>query len=91
MKIAQKYQIFDGPNVIILCKDRDRLSWHLISSGHLNEIFLIGINAIDLQRLIILELMGKKRRDIINRLLSRLLTLRRYALKDRITWLLNQN
>lgn len=84
MKIPQKYQIFDDP-VELTDKDQERLKVHLVGWNHLNEILLLGsINEPDLMRLVILELAGSRRMDIINRLLGRLAKLQRRRLRERI-------
>lgn len=84
MKIAQKYQVFDEP-VLLSPKDQERLSVHLIGWNRLNEILLLGsINEADLKRLIVMELAGSRRMDIINRLLGRLQKIQRKRITDRI-------
>ncbi len=84
MKIPRKYQVFDSTVVSVSSKDRERLSPHLVSSGRLNEMFLLGVNEPDLCRLVVLELMGNQRRDILSRLLSRILTIQRRRIQGRI-------
>ena len=84
MKIPIKYQVFDEP-VEISEKDHQRLSVHLIGWNRLNEIFLLGsINESDLRRLVIMEIMGARRKTIINRLLGRLQKLQRKQIDYRI-------
>jgi hypothetical protein len=84
MKIPQKYQIFDE-FVEFSDKDQERLKVHLVGWNHLNEILLLGsVNEADLKRLVILELSGSRRMDIVNRLLGRLAKVQRRRLRERI-------
>jgi hypothetical protein len=71
MRVLLKYQIFEQP-VILTNKDADRLSYHLGNWTRLNEVMLLGVNLPDLRRLVVLELMGLKRRSILSRLLGRI-------------------
>ena len=82
--IPLKYQIFDSP-VEILEKDAASLKPHLTGWNKLNEIFLVGLNAHDLRRMVVLELMGGQRRSILSRLLGRLAKLERQKYLARIT------
>ena len=82
--IPLKYQIFDSP-VEILEKDAASLKPHLTGWNKLNEIFLVGLNAPDLRRMVVLELMGGQRRAILSRLLGRLAKLERQKYLTRIT------
>lgn len=91
MKIPLKYQLFDGPPVEISDKDRERLIPHLVSSGHLNEMFLLGVNEVDLKRLVVLELVGTKRRPILVRLLGRVSSIQRRAILARLDSCLQKN
>lgn len=70
MKIPAAYQIFDAP-VTLTEKDCERLRPHLAAWMKLHETLLLGVNVPDLQRLILLELLGAKRRDILKRLIAR--------------------
>lgn len=70
MNVPAKLQIFDRP-VSLGSKDEERLSPFLVGWEHLHPV-LGSLNEPDLQRLIILELMGKQRRKIVQRLLFRL-------------------
>lgn len=71
MRIPSKYQIFEQP-VALTSKDAERLSYHLGNWTRLNEVMLLGINLPDLRRLVVLELMGLKRRSILSRVLGRI-------------------
>ena len=84
IRIPLKYQIFDSP-VEILEKDAASLKPHLTGWNKLNEIFLVGLNAHDLRRMVVLELMGGQRRSILSRLLGRLAKLERQKYLARIT------
>lgn len=84
MRIPQKYQVFDEP-VEVSDKDQERLSVHLVGWNRLNEILLLGsLNEPDLKRLVIIELAGSRRLDIVNRLLGRIAKLERKRINSRI-------
>lgn len=89
MKIAQRYQVFDQP-VEIDEKDCDRLKVHLSGWNRLNEILLLGINEPDLRRLVILELLGARRKEMLTRLLGRLAKLERKRILSRIQKLVTE-
>ncbi len=83
MIVPVKFQIF-AQTVILTNKDEARLNAHLSSWGRLNEMFLIqAFNEPDLRRLVVIELMDKKRWKIVNRLLMRLTRLERKQLADK--------
>jgi len=71
MRVPAKYQIFEQP-IVLTSKDAERLSYHLGNWTRLNEVMLLGINLPDLRRLVVLELMGLRRRSILSRLLGRI-------------------
>jgi hypothetical protein len=71
MRVPSKYQIFEQP-MVLTSKDAERLSYHLGNWTRLNEVMLLGINLPDLRRLVVLELIGLKRRSILSRLLGRI-------------------
>jgi hypothetical protein len=71
MRVPSKYQIFEQ-SVVLTSKDAERLSYHLGNWTRLNEVMLLGINLPDLRRLVVLELMGLRRRSILSRLLGRI-------------------
>jgi len=83
MTIHRRYQIFDR-EVVITDKDVERLRIHLCNWQRLHEILLLGVNAEDLRRLVILELAGHDRETIISRLLGRLAKVERREMKKRI-------
>jgi len=70
LRIPNRLQVFDGV-VTISSKDQERLIAPLSGWRQLAPA-LSTFNQVDLERLIILELMGKKRRKIVGRLLQRL-------------------
>ncbi len=76
MKIPLKYQVFEAP-VEISSKDHERLSFYVGSWKRIHEMMLLGVNQSDLRRLVVLELMGRRRIYLIRRLLGRLTTLQR--------------
>lgn len=82
MKIPPKYQVFDTA-VVLSSKDEERLSPFLVGWMHLAEL-LKDITEGDLTRLVILELLDKQRRKIIDRLLMRLGRVQRERIKERI-------
>jgi hypothetical protein len=83
MRIPDYAQVFPNP-VVISDKDVERLSPHLSGWMSLHEIMLLGINESDLQRLVVLELLGKKRKDILQRLTARIASTRLAEMKRRI-------
>ena len=83
MSIPRRYQIFDR-EVVITDKDVERLRVHLCNWQQLHEILLLGVNAEDLRRLVILELAGHDRETIISRLLGRLAKVERREINRRI-------
>lgn len=83
MSIHRRYQIFDR-EVVITDKDVERLRIHLCNWQRLHEILLLGVNAEDLRRLVILELAGHDRETIISRLLGRLAKVERREMKKRM-------
>ena len=87
MRVPSRYQIFDT-EVIITYKDEERLRVHLSNWKRLHEIMLLGLNTPDLQRLVIMELLGNGRQRILTRLLGRLAKLQRLELQRKINLLL---
>ena len=87
MRVPSRYQIFDT-EVIITYKDEERLRVHLSNWKRLHEIMLLGLNVPDLQRLVIMELLGNGRQRILTRLLGRLAKLERAELQKKINLLL---
>ena len=87
MRVPSRYQIFDT-EVIITYKDEERLRVHLSNWKRLHEIMLLGLNTPDLQRLVIMELLGNGRQRILTRLLGRLAKLQRAELQRKINLLL---
>lgn len=86
MKIPAKFQVFDVP-VLLDTKDEERLSPYLASWMHLSSL-LATINEPDLMRLVILELMDRQRRKVLNRLLMRLGRVQRKRIERRIAKIL---
>ena len=66
--------------VTLTSKDTQRLSPYLTGWPRLAALLLKGVNVPDLQRLILLELEGAKRKPMLDRLMMRLLRLQRKAL-----------
>lgn len=83
MKIPSRCQIFDAP-VPIDSKDVERLQPHLTNWKYLNEVFLLGVTAPDLRRLVVLELRTRGRMSILHRLLGRLAKVQRQEYLQRI-------
>lgn len=81
--IPEKYQIFDNV-VLIPDKDVERLNSYLTGWNKLVGM-LDGVNRYDLQRLVVLELMRKQRRPIINKLLVKLSKIDRDRVERRMT------
>ena len=85
--VPASYQIFEAP-VALSLKDVQRLEPHLSRWERLNELFLLGVNVPDLERLVIIELSAKRRHQILMKLLGRRSTLKQRALKARVEALL---
>jgi len=83
MKIPHKWQVFDVP-VEVSSKDEERLAPYLIGWMRLAAL-LAGISEPDLMRLVLMELCGKQRRKIIDRLLMRLGRVQRRRIEGRIS------
>jgi hypothetical protein len=82
--IPDRYAIFDTP-CILDSKDAERLTPYLSGWKRLAPLLKLGVNEPDLMRLITLELIGKQRRFLIDRLVSRLGCVQRRRLEKRIT------
>ena len=89
MKIPFKYQVFD--RVIAMSeKDAERLQSYLTGWNKLVAALISGVNKPDVQRLIVLELMGKCRPAILNKLLTRLGKIERETIERRMLSCLNR-
>jgi hypothetical protein len=86
MKIPEKLQVFDT-RVTLLDWDARRLKPWLSSAPRIVAI-LQDINEPDLMRLVVLELMDRKRYDVIHRLLARLGRVQRNRIEKRVVKLL---
>lgn len=82
MKIPRKLQIFAAP-VILSDKDAQRLAPYLSGWITLHRL-MAGVCERDLERLVILELLHRRRRTILVRLRMRLVTIYRNELQRRI-------
>lgn len=86
MKIPSDLQVFDTP-VSLSDKDEQRLSVYL--TGYMKLAGpLATINEPDLMRLVVMELSGKKRWKLLDRLLMRLGRVQRKRIEKRILRLL---
>jgi len=83
MHIPKKYAVFDSP-VYLDSKEVERLSPFLSGWKRLAPLLKLGVNEPDLERLITLELLGKQRWFILQRLLMRLGQVQRAALEKKI-------
>lgn len=70
MNIPKKMQVFDQP-VHLSSKDEERLA-PLLSGWTRLAAVLSSVNEPDLKRMVVMELMDKRRRKIVARLLQRL-------------------
>ena len=87
MIIPPQLQVFDR-TVVLSDKDAERLAPHLAYWDKLHRLLALGVNEPDLQRLIILELMGAKRKLILIRLMMRLGKVQRKEIERRVYRLL---
>jgi hypothetical protein len=84
MIIPLKYQVFDTIVPYVDSKDVQRLRPYL--TGYMRLAPLIStINESDLRILVVMELMGKQRWKLIDRLLMRLGKVQRKRIEQRIT------
>lgn len=85
MKIPKKYQIFEE-KIVILDEERDRLSPSLAGWPTLQKTVLSvpTLSQFDLRRLIILELMDRRRSVIIDRLVMRLGKIHQSEIREKI-------
>src|SRR5687768_13367629 len=83
LEIPTKLQIFHDTDVVLSDKDAERLAPYLGHWRSLAEIMYVS-NAEDLRRLLILELMGKRREMMIDRMISRLGTVQQDVWRQRI-------
>ncbi len=84
MNIPTQYQIFDGPPVVVCSKDEERLKPYLRGVTPLSYFLAKGIGEPDLKRLLIMELLDRRREPIVSRITSRLVGHYRVSLKKRI-------
>lgn len=71
MNILQKYQVFEHP-VVISDADEKRLTPVLSNFNKLYAELIKGLPDADLEKMLILELMGKARPMLINRIRKRI-------------------
>jgi hypothetical protein len=83
IRIPDKFQVFETP-CLLDNKDEERLLPFLSGWKRLAPLLALGVNEPDLKTLIMLELLGKQRRAILDRLLSRLGRVQRHLLEKRI-------
>jgi hypothetical protein len=86
MKIPDHLQLFATP-VVLSDKDEERLSVYLTGFDPFVHL-LCTINEPDLRRLVVMELAGKKRWKILERLVMRVSRLERLALEEKVKGLL---
>jgi hypothetical protein len=83
VEIPLHYQIFDE-EIVILADHREELEQHLTGFMPLANALAKGIPDYNIKRLIILELMGKARKKLLDRLIMRLGRLERLALQHKV-------
>ena len=83
MTIPDRYQVFETP-IRPDDKDCERLAGFITGWKRLAPLLALGVNEPDLKTLIILELLGKQRRAILDRLLMRLGRVQRRRLQKKI-------
>lgn len=83
MTIPDRYQVFEKP-VQLDSKDCGRLGSFLSGWKRLAPLLALGVNEPDLKTLILLELVGKQRRVILDRLLMRLGRVQRRVLQKKV-------
>lgn len=91
MKIPAAFQVFDK-RISIQNSDVKALKPHLSGWNHLHEMMLLGaFEERDLMKMVIVELMGEKRKLMIDRILMRLGKVQRRKIEARIKKCLNAN
>jgi hypothetical protein len=83
MTIPDRYQVFEK-SVQLDSKDCERLGSFLSGWKRLAPLLALGVNEPDLKTLILLELVGKQRRVILDRLLMRLGRVQRRVLQKKV-------
>jgi len=83
MTIPDRYQVFERRTQLDN-KDCERLGSFLSGWKRLSPLLALGVNEPDLRTLILLELVGKQRRVILDRLLMRLGRVQRRELQKKI-------
>lgn len=90
MTILKRFQVLDH-EVMLTDKDQERLSvWLRSYEAPYRYAKFSEANEPDLERLLIMELMGRQRRKIISRLLSRLGRVRDMRIQKRVEKLLRR-
>ena len=82
MRIPEKYQIFPKP-VVLSSKDEDRL-WPLLSGWPTLHPRLKSIGEPDIERMIVMEMMNRRRSMILTRLVGRLTHVQKKRLQAKI-------
>lgn len=82
MKIPSKYQIFPKP-VVLLDQDEERLTPLLAGWLKLHQV-LCDTQERDLERLLVIEMMNRRRRHIIDRLAGRLTAISKIHIRRKI-------
>ena len=82
MRIPEKYQIFPKP-VVLSSKDEDRL-WPLLSGWPTLHSVLRHTCEPDIQRMILIEMMNRRRAMILTRLVGRLTHVQKNRLQEKI-------
>jgi hypothetical protein len=82
MKIPPKYQIFPKP-VILLEKDEGRLAPLLSCWARLHPV-LLDTQEPDIERMIVIEMMGRRRPMILERLVGRLTVVSKARIQQKI-------
>lgn len=83
MTIPDRYQVFERRTQLD-SKDCERLGSFLSGWKRLAPLLALGVSEPDLRTLILLELVGKQRRVILDRLLMRLGRVQRRELQKKI-------
>jgi hypothetical protein len=83
MKIPDRLQIFAKP-VILTDKDAIRLERHLGGWGSSLALVLTGMQERDVERMIVIEMMGSKRPQILERLVGRYMKLTKVRIQKKV-------
>lgn len=70
--LSPHQELIQRLGVTVSSKDYRRLSPHISNWPKLNELFILGVPTEDLKKMLVIEISGKKRKEIVTRLCARI-------------------